>query len=157
MSTALATRPARRLLRLFEREPFKALQEEFDDLVTRFSAEWDGQPREGEALIPSMDVSESDTAVEVRIDVPGMKREDINIELTGNHLRITGERKEAREEKGLTWYRSERRTGKFARSMTLPCAVKEKEVKAEYHEGVLTVQLPKAEEARAHKIAIKAT
>ena len=154
MPGTLSTRASQGLQRLLERQPFHALQEELDELLGRFSAEWDGRPLVG-SHVPSMDVSETDSGIEVRLDAPGVKPEDIEIELTGNRLRISGERKETHEEQGRTWHRTERRVGKFTRSMTVPCAVKEKGIKAEYHDGVLIVQMPKAEEAKSHKITVK--
>ena len=105
-------------------------------------------------LSPSLDLSETPEAVQVRMDLPGMKPEDVNIEITGNTLRITGERKEGKEEKNKTYV--ERRLGSFSRSVALPCPVKESDVNAEYANGVLTVTMWKSEEAKAHKIKIKA-
>jgi HSP20 family protein len=70
-------------------------------------------------------------------------------------LTVAGERKEEKEEKGKTFHRVERLYGNFSRSVTLPCSVNEEEVAAEYKDGVLTIKLPKAEEAKAHKIKVK--
>ena len=92
---------------------------------------------------------------EVRMDVPAMNANDFNIQVNGNTVTIGGERKEEKEEKGKTWHRLERHTGKFARTVTLPCNVNENEVAAEYNGGVFTVKLPKATNAIPKKVAVK--
>ena len=104
---------------------------------------------------PSLDVSETDTAIEVKIDIPGVKSDEIDIQLNGNSLTVSGEHKEEKEEKGKTYHRVERRSGSFSRTLPLPCPVEEDEVVAEYNDGVLTITLPKTEEAKTHKIKIK--
>jgi HSP20 family protein len=76
-------------------------------------------------------------------------------QVDGNTLTVRGERKEEKEEKGKTWHRVERRAGKFARTVSLPCNVNEDEVAAEYIGGVLTLKLPKAENARPKKVTVK--
>jgi HSP20 family protein len=99
-------------------------------------------------------MAETDTAIEARMDVPGVTAKDIDIQISGNALTVRGERKEEKEEKGKTFHRIERRYGSFSRSVTLPCAVAESEVAAEYRDGVLTVKLPKTEESKAHKVKV---
>jgi HSP20 family protein len=101
-------------------------------------------------------LSETPESVQVRMDLPGIKPDDVNIEIAGNTLRITGERKEEKDEKNKTYHRVERRFGSFSRSVSLPCSVKEAAVNAEHANGVLTVTLPKSEEAKSHKIKVKA-
>jgi HSP20 family protein len=154
MSTALSTRISRGLAPLFGREPFRSLQQEMDDLLGRFSADWDGEWLRG-AMVPSVDLSETDGSLQVRMDLPGVKPEEIQVEVIGNTLRVHGERKEEKEEKGKTYHRVERRSGSFARAITLPCAVKDDKVNAECHEGVLTITLPKTEVAKPHKVTVK--
>jgi HSP20 family protein len=102
-----------------------------------------------------LDLSETDTAVETKMDLPGVKPEEIEIQLNGNVLTVSGERKEEQEEKGKTYHRLERRVGNFSRSMTLPCPVEEDEVAASYKDGVLSITLPKTDEAKTRKIKIK--
>ena len=155
MTTELSTRPSNGMNRLFDRDPFRALQQQMDDLIGGFSRDWDGGhwPSVNK---PSLDVSETDNAIEVHVDLPGMKPEDVNVEVRDNILQITGERKEEREEKGKTWHRVERRTGNFIRSLSLPCTVKDAKVEAEYSNGVLTITLPKAEESKPRRVAVKA-
>lgn len=133
--------------------PFRSLREEMDDLINRFSRDWDGNLLS--TFRPPTDIAETAESLEIRVDAPGMKPEDISIEVTGNVLKISGERKEDKEEKGKTFHRVERRTGQFYETMTLPCAVKEDKVQAEFHDGVLTITLPKIEEAKTHKVKVK--
>ena len=101
------------------------------------------QPRREGTVILAFDVSAS------------MEAKDIDIQVHGNLLTISGEQKEEREEKGKTFHRVERRVGSFSRSVTLPCPVKEDAVDAQYKNGLLTVKLPKTDEAKAKKITVK--
>lgn len=107
------------------------------------------------AMVPALDLSETDTAIEVRMDLPGITAKDIDIQISGNVLTVSGQREEEKEEKGKTFHRVERRYGSFSRSVTLPCAVVESEVAADCHDGVLTIKLPKTEESKAHTIKVK--
>ena len=133
----------------FEREPLSALRQEVDDLFSRFAGEaWGGR-------MPSLDLSETDKAVQIRMDIPGLKPEDIDIRVTNNSLSISGERKEDREEKGRSFHRIERHYGSFSRTVPLPCAVDAEKVHAAYKEGVLTIDLPKTAEAMSRKIGVK--
>jgi HSP20 family protein len=84
-----------------------------------------------------------------------MDAKDINVQVHGNAVTISGERKEEKEEKGKTFHRMERRSGSFARTLTLPCEVNEDEVAAEYVQGVLMLTLPKCETAKVKKVAVK--
>ena len=156
MTTTLPTRISRGLSALRRRDPFRALQQEFDDLLGRFSEDFNG---DWPALpnVPSLDVSETAETVQVRMDIPGMEAKDIDIEVTGNTLNVSGERKEEKEEKGREYHRIERRQGEFARSVTLPCDVLSAKAKAEYADGVLTLTMPKTEPVHAQKIEVKAT
>jgi HSP20 family protein len=106
-------------------------------------------------LSPSLDLSETEQAVEVRMDIPGVRANEVDIQIVGNMLTVSGRRKEEREEKNKTWHRIERREGSFSRSVMLPCPVKEEAVEARYKDGVLTVNMPKTEEAKARKIEVK--
>ena len=104
-----------------------------------------------------MDVSETDKAVEVRLDVPGINPADVDIQLSSGTLTVRGERKEEEEEKDKdrNYHRVERRCGSFSRTVTLPCSVREDEAAAEYKDGVLTITLPKSEEAKTRRIKVK--
>jgi HSP20 family protein len=138
----------------FRRGPLGNLREEMEELFSRAFGE-DVALWPSERIIPSLDLAETDGTIEVRMDIPGMEAKDIDIQVNGNLLTISGERKEEREEKGKTYHRIERRIGSFSRSVTLPCTVKEEAVDAQYKSGILTVKLPKTEEAKSRKISVK--
>lgn len=130
------------------------LIEDLEDLTSRVL----GDRAEGWFLggaIPSMDLIENDGAIEAKLDLPGVDAKQIEVRINGNAMSITAQRKEEKEEKGKTYHRVERRVGTFSRSVTLPCAVDESKVDARYQDGVLTVTLPKAEQAKTHKITVK--
>lgn len=138
----------------WSRNPLGALRDEMHDLFSRtFDGEHEFWPLA--RIAPSLDLSETDDAIEVRMDLPGVIAKEIDIQVSGNLLTVSGERKENREEKGRTWHRVERRHGTFSRSVMLPCAINETAVEARYRDGVLTVTLPKTDEAKAHKITVK--
>lgn len=104
---------------------------------------------------PLVDISETDSTIEAKVDLPGVKAKEINIQLHGNVMTISGERQEEKDDKGKTFHRVERRSGSFSRSFSLPCPIEEDEVAAGFHDGVLTITLPKTEEAKTRKIAVK--
>jgi len=104
---------------------------------------------------PEVDITEDAETITVKTELPGMKREDIEIDVANGVLSIKGEKKEEKEEKSKTWHRREVRYGSFARSFTLPTDVKSDEAKASYDNGVLKVVLPKEEKALHRKIQIE--
>jgi len=157
MTTLIPRRASRALTSWFGSDPFRALQTEMDEVLDQFSLRWSGNGGLPEsASIPSMDLSETDRELQLTVDVPGMKAEEIKVEVTGRTVKICGEHKEEKEEKGRTYHRIERRSGTVFRSVELPCSVKEDKVAAEYKDGVLTVTLPKSEEVKTHKVTVKA-
>jgi HSP20 family protein len=101
---------------------------------------------------PAADVTETDDAYLVEIELPGVRREDIDVELHGNELQVTGELKE-QERKGLLRRRT-RRAGEFEYRVLLPGELHEHGIEATLADGVLTVRVPKAEHARATKIKV---
>ncbi|MEW4526172.1 Hsp20/alpha crystallin family protein [Maioricimonas sp. JC845] len=144
------------LKRWFEGSPIASLRREMDDLFENFFGQGESLPSTL-GTVPRLDVSETDDAIEVVTDLPGFKPDDVHIEVGDNSLTISGERAEETrtEEKERKYHRIERRSGSFSRSVWLPCPVKEENIEAELKDGVLTVTLPKAEEARRHKIQVK--
>lgn len=138
----------------FGGEPFGMFRQEMDDLFSRFGFEPENWPTFEHA--PALDLSETENAVEVKMDAPGLKPEEIEIQVRGNLLTITGNKQEEREEKGKQFHRVERRQGSFSRSVTLPCEVVGSKAAAEYKDGVLNLTLPKTEPVQAQKIAVKA-
>lgn len=104
---------------------------------------------------PSVDIAETDQALEVKVDLPGIKPEEVQINVSDNRLIIQGERKEEKETKDKTVHRIERRYGSFYRAIPLPAGTKPEEVSAESDNGVITVRVPKAEQAKAKRVAVK--
>ena len=103
---------------------------------------------------PALDVADDKDNLVVKVELPGMKKEDINLSLHDGVLTVSGERKHEREAREGGTFRSERYFGKFQRSVTLPSAVDSSKVNASYKDGILTVELPKAEEAKPKQIAV---
>jgi HSP20 family protein len=103
---------------------------------------------------PSVDVSETKDKVVITADLPGMTKDDVKISIQDHTLTLEGEKKREKEEKGENYHRLERSYGSFCRSFTLPAAVKADKIKASYKDGVLSVTLPKAEEAKPKEIPI---
>ena len=153
MTTALLPRFAQAMAPVFSRDAFSGIQQDMDELWNRFRMEMDGD-RIPAAYLPSVDLSESDDAIQVRVDVPGLKASEINVEVNGNILRISGEHKEEKKEKGRTYHRMERRVGSFSRTITLPDEVREEKVTAECQDGVLTISLPKSEAAKTQTVKV---
>jgi HSP20 family protein len=103
---------------------------------------------------PALEVHEDKDKFTIRVELPGLKREDIDVSLQEGALIISGERKSEKVEEGVAIHRQERFYGKFQRTLTLPEPVAAEKVKADYKEGVLTVTLPKTEEAKPRKIDV---
>lgn len=112
-----------------------------------------GAPQFFQAWAPALDLYEDKDKLTVKLEAPGLKKEEIDISLEDDVLSVSGERKEEKQE-GEN-YRRERYFGKFYRSVQLPCPVQADRVDARYEDGVLTITLPKAEEARRKQISIK--
>jgi HSP20 family protein len=106
-------------------------------------------------FMPEANMVETDKALEVTVELPGMKPEEVKLEIREGALWVTGEKKEEKEEKGKTFHRVERRTGMFRRIFQLPVEVMEEKVDAQFVEGVLKVTLPKAEKVAPKQIEIK--
>jgi len=100
--------------------------------------------------VPAVETHEADDAYLVRAELPGMKRDDVNVELSGNELHITGEVKEEAEGKTLR-----RRHGRFSYRASLPADADPEKVDAQLADGILTVRVPKAPQARSRRIEIK--
>ena len=140
------------------------LGEEFDQvfdrlLAPRFLAEPLLPPfpyeNMGAQWMPVMDVTETPAEYVVRLEVPGIHKENLDINLTGVMLTITGMREIAPEVEGEGYLVKERAIGKFVRTIRLPAPVAEKKVAAEYRDGVLQIHVPKETPAPATKILIK--
>ena len=108
-----------------------------------------------ETFVPRANLVETENELTVTVDLPGLKPEEVKLELREGALWITGERKEEKEENGKTFHRTERSYGAFRRVIDLPTTVNEEKVEAEFRDGVLSVKLPKAEEVKPKHIEVK--
>lgn len=134
--------------------PFGDFRKEMDGLMERFfGAENNG----GEIAnwTPRLNLSENENSYEVTVDLPGMKPEDVNVELRHGDLWITGNRQGESEEKSKTYHRIERYYGEFRRVMRLGDDVEPENVEADYKDGVLHISVPKSETAKTKRIEIK--
>ncbi len=104
---------------------------------------------------PNLDIYENKDTITVRAELPGMKKEEISVALDGDTLTLSGERQCEGQQREAETYRAERYFGRFQRSVTLPAPVDARKVQATYKDGVLTVTLPKSEEAKAKQIPVK--
>lgn len=105
--------------------------------------------------IPAMDLVESGDEYVLTADLPGLSQEDINIEFEDNVLTVSGERKSENSERKEGYFRLERASGAFSRSLTLPEGVDADAVKATFDKGVLEIRIPKPEQRKPKKVAIQ--
>jgi HSP20 family protein len=104
---------------------------------------------------PSIDFSETSKEYVIRLEAPGMARDDFDVAMDGNLLTLSGKRELHKEEKGEDFLWQERQEGRFLRSIRLPVAVQENKIEATYTDGVLVVHLPKSEQAARTKVTVK--
>lgn len=151
---------------MFDLLPFKrrsnvpSVISDMDDMIKRM---WYGFPfhnLQDDVDIgwsPRLDVSETDSAIEILADLPGMDKKDINVSLEDDLLVIKGERKEEKEQKDKQYHTIERRTGSFYRALRLPVEVEIDKSEANFKDGVLKLKLPKSKDTKkkAAQIEIK--
>ncbi len=104
---------------------------------------------------PSIEVLDRKDSIMVRAEMPGMQKEDIDVSVMGDTMTISGERRQEAEAKEEDYYRREMSYGKFSRSITLPTSVDAEKIEATYENGILEINLPKIEKAKARKIEVK--
>ncbi|HEX9998767.1 MAG TPA: Hsp20/alpha crystallin family protein [Abditibacterium sp.] len=103
---------------------------------------------------PAVDVAEDAHEIVLQVELPGIRKEDIDIQLTGDTLRLSGERKREQEARGEYFHRVERSYGAFARTFQIETPIDAAKVSAAYEEGVLTLRLPKQEAVKPRQIEI---
>src|SRR5919106_612735 len=148
MSNLTRWEPAREMMTLRE-----AMDRLFDDAFTRpFSL-----TREGGSTwsSPAIDMFQTDNEVVVKAALPGIKADEVQINVTGDVLTIKGETKHEEEKKDKSWHIREHRWGAFERSISLPTGVNSDRAKADFDNGILTITLPKLEEVRPKMITVK--
>jgi HSP20 family protein len=107
------------------------------------------------AWTPAVDVAESDADYIVKVELPGVQKEDVKITVESNTLTIRGEKKQQKEAKKENYYSFERSFGAFERSFSLPASVMNNKIDASYTDGILTITLPKSTEAQPKQIEVK--
>lgn len=123
----------------------------FGDLL---SSQENDVDTENASWIPTVDISESENTYEIHAELPGVTENDVNISVTDNLLTIKGEKQVQENTDNKNYHRVERRYGSFKRSFTLPRLVNTSEIKAGFKDGILSLTIPKAEEAKPKEIQI---
>lgn len=145
------------LLRLDPTRELDSLQSDVNRIFDRF---FEGRPANGASAsrrwIPAMDLAETDDHLVLRADLPGLTREDVNIEIKDRVLTISGERSTESERQGEGFHRVERSFGRFSRALNLPQGVDPDQVAAGFENGVLEVKIPKPEEQKPTTVQIEA-
>ncbi|HLY50208.1 MAG TPA: Hsp20/alpha crystallin family protein [Solirubrobacteraceae bacterium] len=143
-------------------EPVRELNTIQNEMNRLFNTFFDAPTSQGNGgtaarrWIPAMDLVESENDFVLRADLPGLGEDDVNIELEDNVLTISGVRKAEHEERKEGYYRVERASGSFSRSLTLPEGVDPEKVSAKFDRGVLEVRIPKPEQRKPRKVTISA-
>jgi HSP20 family protein len=146
MSNLIRWEPAREMMTLRD-----AMDRLFDDAFTRPLRLNDG----GNWSMPAVDMYQTDNEIVVKASIPGVKTDDVQINVTGEVLTIKGEVKEKEETQEKAYHLREQRWGMFERTLALPTDVIADKAKAEFENGILIITLPKAEEVRPKTISIK--
>lgn len=138
------------------------VEREFSKLFNSFNRrfgfdEGDGKNEELENAVwsPLTDISENKDQYLLKMDLPGVTKSDLKLSYEDGELKISGERKQEKEDKDSKYHRIERTYGKYFRSFTLPKQIEVEKIKAEFKDGQLTVTIPKAEEAKPKELEIK--
>jgi HSP20 family protein len=144
------------LIRWEPAREINSLQSEMNRLFNTFFDTPTGSPGNGgtRRWLPAMDLVETDDHFVLRADLPGLSEGDVNLELEDNVLTVSGERKAEHESRKEGYYRIERASGSFQRSLTLPEGVNADGIEASFDKGVLEVRIPKPEERKPRKVAI---
>ena len=147
MSNLMRWEPAREMMTLRE-----AMDRLFDDAFTRPLSIRDGWS----LTTPAINMFQTDNEVVVKASIPGIKAEEVQINVTGDVLTLKGEVNQEEERKDRAWHIREQRFGSFERSVALPTSVKSDQAEAVFENGILTITLPKADEVKPRTINIKA-
>ena len=136
--------------------PFEEIQREMDRLFNdAFKEIGFGKDTDMSMLAPDVDIYEKDDKLFAEIEIPGIDKKDIDINVEDHVLSIKGEKKSEKEDKGRNYHVVERRYGKFQRAFRIPEYIKAEEIKAKFDNGILTVEMPKKEEAKKSSIKVK--
>ena len=136
------------------RNELARLHDEMDNLIGSFFGDWDW-PVWGHGRWPAVDVVEKDNEFVVKAEVPGCKADDVDISIHGNMLTVSGEKKQEEEKKGKGYYHMERSYGSFRRDLNLGSEIDPSKIGATCKDSVLTITVPKTEEAKTVKVKVK--
>ncbi len=136
-------------------DPFEDFRKEMESVLDRFTRFYPREFTRGEEFAPMTDVYETDDALVVKADLPGLTKKDVKVRVRGNNLEISGEKKSEKEEKKRNYHISERYYGKFYRSFALPDYVDTSKISAGFKDGVLEVSIPKKEEEKLKAIDVE--
>ena len=136
-------------------QPMQSLQREIDRLFGDFMPSFGGEEMESGIWAPNMDMTEQDSEYIFTMDLPGVSKDDININVEKHRLTISGERKEEKREESENRLVVERRSGSFFRSFPLPEAAGDEDVRAEMKDGVLTIHVRKSEDSKPKRVQIQ--
>lgn len=128
---------------------------EIDRMVDEFTRGGTVADAQFPTWLPDVDIVEHESEYRVNLELPGVKKEDVKITVMNDVLTVKGEKKEEKETKGKNYRRNERSYGAFQRSFMLPTLVKSDQIEASYDSGILTLTLPKMEEAKPKEIEVK--
>lgn len=133
------------------------MQDEMNRLFDRFFRRdvWDEEGMVPAEWYPTVDVSENRDEFLINAELPGMKKEDVQVSFANGSLKIEGERTQEKEDKDTNYHRVERSYGKFCRTFQVPTQIKADKISADFKDGVLKIRLPKAEEVKPKEIEVK--
>jgi HSP20 family protein len=143
----------------FQSQPGREIESIQRDLNRLFGSFFDShtaEARSARQYVPAIDLAEEGEHYVLQADLPGVKQDDVSIEVKDNVLSISGERHSEREDSREGYYRAERASGSFRRAVRLPEGVSPDAIEASFEQGVLRVSIPKPEQAGPHKVAITA-
>jgi HSP20 family protein len=134
--------------------PFEEMHKVMDKFFEEFPKIWPATIS-NEMFTPAVDISETDKSYEFEIELPGMKREDVQIEVSDGILTVSGEKREEKKEDKKGYRKIERSYGKFERSFSLPADVDDKNISAKFENGLLNISIQKSPEAKSAKRKIE--
>ena len=143
------------LIRFSPTRELRQMQREVDRLFDNFLSNGSNGETESAVWTPRVDLAETEDAYLIHLDVPGLKREDLDISVHNGTLTVSGERKHEVKEEKANFVRMERAYGRFYRSFTLPARVVADAIEATYADGVLDIRVPKAEESKPRRIDVR--
>lgn len=139
-------------------------QEDIDRMERMFERSWPtalpswsipGEILAGSLVMPAIDVYEEGNDVIATMEIPGVRKDDIKVDLTGSTLTVSGQKERKEETRDEQYYRSERSYGSFSRSVELPGEVRTNEAQATFRDGVLEIRVPKTEESKRKSVKLK--